>query len=138
MNDQLIEWYFTPLSTVFQSHHGNSSHYSCLSWVSPVLGWCSKVSCPKTFPRKKKKHRIPGLRVNHSTTDPPRALRKKAVENTMGKRENSAFCHPQMLSNLVKFKILLGKELGSDFIKYVLFGLNSIQDHKINSETCPN
>ena len=33
-----MEWCFTPLSTVFQSYHGDSSHYSCLSWVSPVLG----------------------------------------------------------------------------------------------------
>ena len=33
----MIEWCFTPLSTVSQSYHGESSHYSCLSWVSPVL-----------------------------------------------------------------------------------------------------
>ena len=38
----MIEWCFTPLSTVFQSYHGDSSHYSCLSWVSPVLGWALK------------------------------------------------------------------------------------------------
>ena len=38
----LIEWCFTPLSTVFQSYHGKSLHYSCLSWVSPVLGWALK------------------------------------------------------------------------------------------------
>ena len=30
---RLTEWCFTPLSTVFQSYHGDSSHYSCLSWV---------------------------------------------------------------------------------------------------------
>ena len=40
--DWLIEWCFTPLSTVFQSYHGDSSHYSYLSWVSPVLGWALK------------------------------------------------------------------------------------------------
>ena len=40
--DWLIEWCFTPLLTVFQSYHGDSSHYSCLSWVSPVLGWALK------------------------------------------------------------------------------------------------
>ena len=34
----LIELCSTPLSTVFQSYHGESSHYSRLSWVSPVLG----------------------------------------------------------------------------------------------------
>ena len=38
-----------PLSTVFQSSHGDSSHYSWLSWVSPALGWISKVSCPRTL-----------------------------------------------------------------------------------------
>ena len=38
----LIEWCFTPLLTVFQSYHGDSSHYSCHSWVSPVLGWALK------------------------------------------------------------------------------------------------
>ena len=42
---------FTPLSTVFQLYHGDSSHYSCLSWVSPVLGWDSEVSCSRAFPR---------------------------------------------------------------------------------------
>ena len=31
-----------PLLTVFQSYHSDSSHYSCLSWVSPVLGWALK------------------------------------------------------------------------------------------------
>ena len=36
--------------------HGDSSHYSCLSWVSPTLGWCSEVSFPRTIPRKL--HRI--------------------------------------------------------------------------------
>ena len=29
-HNRLIEWCFTLLSTVFQSYHGNSSHYSCL------------------------------------------------------------------------------------------------------------
>ena len=38
----MIEWCFTPLSTVFQSYHGDSSQYSCHSWVSPVLGWALK------------------------------------------------------------------------------------------------
>ena len=41
-----------PLSTVFQSYNGDSSHYSCLNWVSPVLGWSSKVSCQRTLPQK--------------------------------------------------------------------------------------
>ena len=27
---------------VFQSFHSDSSHYSCLSWVSPILGWVLK------------------------------------------------------------------------------------------------
>ena len=48
----MIEWCFTPLSTVFQLFHGDNSHYSCLSWVSPALGWGSEVSCPRIRPRK--------------------------------------------------------------------------------------
>ena len=31
-----MEWCFTPLSTVFQSYNGNSSHFSCLSWVTTL------------------------------------------------------------------------------------------------------
>ena len=37
-----IEWCLTPLSTVFQSYHGDSSHYSGLSCVSPGLDWALK------------------------------------------------------------------------------------------------
>ena len=48
----MIEWCFTPLSTKFQSYYGDSSHYSCLSWVSLVLGWGSEVSSPRTLSRK--------------------------------------------------------------------------------------
>ena len=71
-----------PLLTVFQSYQGKSSHYSCLSWVSPGLGWDSEVSCPKTLPRKNPEDpvrlepRTPGLRVKHFTTEPPRTSRK--------------------------------------------------------------
>ena len=48
------------------------------SWVSPVLGWGSKVSCPKTLLRKdpedpvRLESRTPGLRVKHFTTEPRR------------------------------------------------------------------
>ena len=74
----MIEWCFMPLSTVFQLYHGNSSHYSCLSWVLPVLGCSSEVSCTGTFPRKnpddpvRLKPRTPGLRVKHFATEPRR------------------------------------------------------------------
>ena len=47
-----VEWCFTPLSTIFQSYHGDNSHYSCLSWVLPVLGWGFEVSCPMKLPQK--------------------------------------------------------------------------------------
>ena len=73
-----VEWCFTRLSTVFQSYHGDSSHYSCLSWVSPVLGWGSEVSCPRKLPPKNPddpvwlEPRIPRLRVKHFTTEPRR------------------------------------------------------------------
>ena len=68
---RLVDWCFTPLSTVFQSYHGENSHYSSLSWVSPVLGWGSEMSCPRTLPRKKPENpvrlepRTPRLRVKH-------------------------------------------------------------------------
>ena len=70
-----IEWCFTPLSTVFQSCHGDSSHYSCLSWVSPVLGWALKClakgnSCEKNPEGTVRlEPRTPGLRVKHFTTE---------------------------------------------------------------------
>ena len=72
----IIEWCFTPLSTVFQSYHGNSSHYLCTSWVSPVLGWGSEGSCPRILPRNNPKDpvrlepRTPGFRVENFTTKP--------------------------------------------------------------------
>ena len=67
----MIDWCFMPLSTVFKSYHGDSSFYSCLSWVSQVLGWGSDVSFPRTLPRKtwRIKPRTPGLQVKHFTTE---------------------------------------------------------------------
>ena len=77
----MIESCFMALATIFQSYKGDSSHYSCHSWVSPVLGWGSEASCPRTVARKKKKKknpedpvrletRIPGLRVKRFTSEP--------------------------------------------------------------------
>ena len=51
-------------------------HIIHVFWVSPVLGWGSEVSCPRTLPRKNPedpvwlKPRTPGLRVKHFTTEP--------------------------------------------------------------------
>ena len=39
-------------STEFRSYHDDRSHYLCHSWVSPVLGWRSEMSCPRTLPLK--------------------------------------------------------------------------------------
>ena len=67
------------------------------SWVSPVLGWGSEVSCPRTLPRKNPQDpvrlepRTPGLWVKHFTTEPRRTPNEngrrffKRVENTVGK-----------------------------------------------------
>ena len=69
----IIGWCFTPLLTVFQSYHGDSSHYSCHSWVLPVLGWGSEVSCPKTLPRKTERIQCgsnPGPLIYESNTLP--------------------------------------------------------------------
>ena len=74
----LIEWRFMPLSTVFQLYHGDSSHYSCLSLVSPALGWSSDVSWPEDTPTKDPEDpawlapRIPYLQVKYFTTEPHR------------------------------------------------------------------
>ena len=62
-----------PLSTVLQSYHDESSHYSCLSLVSPILGWGSGVSCPRTLPRKNSEDPVrlepPGFRVKHFASE---------------------------------------------------------------------
>ena len=56
------------------------------SWVSPVLGWGSEMSCPRTLPRKNPEDpvwlepRTPGLRVNHFTTEPRRTPGKDGEE----------------------------------------------------------
>ena len=79
-----VDWFtkscFTPLLTVFQLYQDDRSHYSCLSWVSPVLGWGS-CSSNVALQRKKKKEkpeepvrlepRTPGLQVDHSVTPDP-------------------------------------------------------------------
>ena len=69
--DWLIELCFTPLSTVFQSYHCDSSHHPFLSWVSQVLGWGSEVSCPRTPPTDpvRLEPRTPLLRVKHFTPE---------------------------------------------------------------------
>ena len=44
-------------------------------WVSPVLGWGSEVSCPRTLPRKEPRGsnaartQVPRLRVKHFTIE---------------------------------------------------------------------
>ena len=65
-----------PLSTVFQIYHSDSSHYSCLSCVSPVLGWALKCLAQghshKKIPEDpvRLKPRTPELQVKHFTTEP--------------------------------------------------------------------
>ena len=72
VNGWLVEWCFTPFSTVFQSYHGHGSHYPCLSWVSSVLGWGFEVSCSRTLPRKNSED--PGLNpgpLDYESNTPP-------------------------------------------------------------------
>ena len=71
-----VEWCFTPLLTVFRSYHGYRSHYSCLTWVSPVLCWALKCLAQRHPPQKKTTEdpvqlepRTPGLRAKHFTTE---------------------------------------------------------------------
>ena len=78
--DLLIDWCFMPLSTVFQSYHGDRSHYSCLSWVSPVLGWVLKCLAQGHSHEKNPEDpvrlepRTPGLQVKHFITGPRATL----------------------------------------------------------------
>ena len=51
----LTGWCFTALSTLFRSYHGDSSNCSYIYpgfHGEPVLGWGSKVPCPRTLPRR--------------------------------------------------------------------------------------
>ena len=72
--DPLIDWMVVyAASTVFQSYRCDSSHYSCISWVSPVLPWGSEVGGTRTFLRQNPKDHVwlepktPG--VKHFTTE---------------------------------------------------------------------
>ena len=41
-NDWIV---FKAAFNSLQSYHSDRSHYSCLSWILPELGWSSEVSC---------------------------------------------------------------------------------------------
>ena len=49
--DWLVEWYFTPLLTVFQSYHGDSSHYSCFHGFHPYYAGLLPTDTPTKKPR---------------------------------------------------------------------------------------
>ena len=72
-----------------------SSHYTCLTWVSPVLGWDSKVSCPRTFPRKNPEDpvrlepRTPGLQVKHFITEPRRTPNDNSKKKKKKKKKKT-------------------------------------------------
>ena len=89
-----------PLSSIFQSYDGDSSHCSCLSWVSPVLGWGSYVSCPRTSQRNNPedpvwlKPRTPGLQVKYFTTEQDPRKKREGWEG--GEREISHISWQQL------------------------------------------
>ena len=72
-----IKWHFLLFSTVFQSYHRDSLHYSHLSWVSSVQAGVLKCFANDT-PTKNPadplhlEPKTPGLQVKHSTTEPRR------------------------------------------------------------------
>ena len=74
-SDWLIERCFMPISTVYQLYHSDSSHFICLSCLSPVLSRGSEGSCTRTLQWKNPEDsvrfepKIPGLRLKHSTTE---------------------------------------------------------------------
>ena len=98
----LNEWCFMPLLTVFQSYHGDSSHYSCfLGWALKCLAQGhSHEKNPEDLVRLEP--RTPGLPVKHLTTEPRGTL--KPLKPLRGKGENvgksSTFPFPTIFSNL--------------------------------------
>ena len=80
-----------PLSALFQSNHRDSLHYSCLSWVSPVLGGCSEMSY--------RGHA-------HEKPRAPSAARTQGYEsNTLGLSNEGPSIDSEILENLVSFTI---------------------------------
>ena len=71
----LTEWCFTPLLTVFQSYHSDSSHYSCFPGFHQYYAGLWSV-LPKDTPMKKPRGsssartQDPGLWVKHFTNEP--------------------------------------------------------------------
>ena len=113
--DWLVEWCFTPLLTVFQSYHGDSSHYSCLSWVLPVLGRGAEVSCPRTLPRKNPEDpvrlepRTPWLQVKHFTTEPRRTLKSRLELSKLKahNKDNRSLCCFSFRLNIISERTLV-------------------------------
>ena len=99
---KLIERCFTLLSTVFQSCQGDSSHYSCLSWVLhvPVLGWALKClvqgrSHERKRNRKSSAARIPDYEsktqsLSHAAP-PVMICTSDGIANMVEKGENASY-----------------------------------------------
>ena len=79
----LAEWGIKPATSCSQILYATvlrrtKNSISVISQVSPVLGWGSEVSCPRTLPRKnpvdpvRHEPRTLGLRVKYFTTEPCR------------------------------------------------------------------
>ena len=74
------------VSTVFQPYHGDSSHYSRLSWVSPVLGGALKCLAQGHAHERnpedpvRLKPSTPGLRIKYFTTEPCRTQTNLTIE----------------------------------------------------------
>ena len=82
-----VEWCFTLLSILFQSYHSDSSHFLCLSWVSPILGWRGHSQKNLRFPCGSKP-RTPVLRVKHFTNEP---LQTKLLDLQLGSANSINF-----------------------------------------------
>ena len=103
-----IDWMvFYAALTVFQSYRSDSSRNTCLSWVSPVLGWGSEVSYLRTLPQKNPEDpvrlepRTPGLRVKHFTFEQSTFSLEESKIYRLGKGqlswERKQWCKPHFL-----------------------------------------
>ena len=107
-----------PLLTVFQSYHGDSSHYSCLSWVSPVLG--SALKCLAQGHSHKKTQRIQ-CGSNQGPLDcKSNTLPLSHVGPYKQKKVTSIFCFSHYaFTDLYRFHSLRMLSITSKFMSFV-------------------
>ena len=96
----------------YQSYHSNSSHYPCLSWVSPVLDWDSVVSWPRTVPPPPPQQQQQRIRcgsssgpLDYESNAEPR--RTPTVDLNIGRKEATVCSDKLLLSKIICYSCQL-------------------------------